>query len=213
MMGKKRQQSGKHIKPIASKRRIHFRPKRYYFMLVCEGEKTEPNFFTGLKKKLPDPQVELKVIHAGGTPINIVQHAIDQKNAPDNIYDHFWAIFDKDDNSIDRFNGAIRLADGNGIRCAYSVECFELWCVLYFQYIDAAISRNQYSEILTRHLGQPYNKTDTKIYDKLQRSGNEADAIARARRLYGNYVHRSPATENPSTTVFMLVEEINQYMQ
>ena len=28
-------------------------PKRKYFLIVCEGEKTEPNYFESLKQDLP----------------------------------------------------------------------------------------------------------------------------------------------------------------
>jgi hypothetical protein len=33
-----------------SKRSVETREKRVYFLIICEGEKTEPNYFEGLKK-------------------------------------------------------------------------------------------------------------------------------------------------------------------
>jgi hypothetical protein len=37
-------------------------------------------------------------------------------------------------------------------------------------------------------------------------------AIERAKRIYDRLDHRSPATEESSTTVFMLVEELLKYL-
>ena len=35
------------------KRKKDFRAKRKYYLIVCEGEKTEPNYFQGMKDDLP----------------------------------------------------------------------------------------------------------------------------------------------------------------
>ncbi|MDR0803309.1 hypothetical protein [Fluviicola sp.] len=36
-----------------SKRKINIRNKRKYYLIVCEGTKTEPNYFEALKDDLP----------------------------------------------------------------------------------------------------------------------------------------------------------------
>lgn len=35
------------------KRKQDIRAKRIYYLIVCEGEETEPNYFEGLKQDLP----------------------------------------------------------------------------------------------------------------------------------------------------------------
>lgn len=35
------------------KRKKDIRKKRKFYLIVCEGEKTEPNYFQGLKEDLP----------------------------------------------------------------------------------------------------------------------------------------------------------------
>jgi len=212
-MGKSHQQSKKHHKEISKSRRINIRKIRKYYLIVCEGEKSEPLYFEGLAKKLPRGQVTLDIIPTGKCTTAVIDCALDRQKATSREYDQVWTVFDRDDFPADSFNEAIRRGTEKRINCAYSNESFELWYVLHFHYSDSALHRSRYIEILGRVLGVKYDKTDKEIYDKLQRCGDEAEAIKRAKSLFAKYDHRSPASENPSTTVYKLVEELNKYKQ
>jgi hypothetical protein len=50
----------------SQKRRVNFRPKRKYFLIVCEGTKTEPLYFEGLKNDLPQGVLQLFEIDIKG---------------------------------------------------------------------------------------------------------------------------------------------------
>jgi hypothetical protein len=58
-------------------------------------------------------------------------------------------------------------------------------------------------------LGHRYQKNDRNIYQQLLPC--QARAIHNARRLLAQYDPPNPAQDNPSTTVFLLVEELNRY--
>ena len=51
------------------KRKVDTRTKLVYFLIVCEGEKTEPNYFKELEKELPRGTVELKIEGTGRNTI------------------------------------------------------------------------------------------------------------------------------------------------
>ena len=52
------------------KRKTQFKSKRKFYLIVCEGEKTEPNYFNSLKYSLPKGVLELVNIDVNGTGKN-----------------------------------------------------------------------------------------------------------------------------------------------
>jgi len=125
-------------------------------------------------------------------------------------YDQVWCVFDRDDVPAEQFNAAMQLAEHLGILVAYSNEAFELWYVLHFQYLDTAISRDDYKTQLTSHLGVAYCKNDPDMYSTLL--SKQGDAIRNARRLYEQYSPHRPEQDNPSTTVHLLVDALNRFV-
>ncbi len=178
-------------------------PVRQRFLIVCEGEKTEPLYFRGFR----NPGLVVKVKGLGMNTLSLVQEAI-QLLAPD-VYDQTWCVFDKDDFSDQNFNEAISLAQRNGIKVAYSNQAFELWYVLHFDYMQNAITRSDYCEILDGKFPPKYEKNSSTIYHDLQ--DRQAQAIKHAQRLLAQYQPRRPAKDDPSTTVHLLVEQLIQY--
>jgi hypothetical protein len=179
------------------------------FLIVCEGEKTEPNYF----RKFPEnPEVYDRIdIHGTGyNTISLVNEAIrlkleaQKRREP---YIEVWCVFDKDDFPIDHFMHAIILAGKNQIKCAYSIEAFELWYMLHFNFYDSALSREQYKEKLTELLGKVYRKNDEGMYQVLKKRLNTA--IKNAKKLYGLQYERPLSEQNPVTTVFQLVERLS----
>ena len=90
-------------------------------------------------------------------------------------------------------------------------ECFELWYILHFEYLTSGISRKQYCERLNRLIGKKYEKRDQEMYDLLLDKQNTA--LRNAKKLLENYNPRTPANNNPSTTVHLLVQELNKYIK
>jgi hypothetical protein len=179
-------------------------------LIVCEGEKTEPNYF----RKFPEnPEVydHIDIFGTGYNTVSLVNEAIRLKLEAQKIkepYIEVWCVFDKDDFPIDCFINAIILAGKNQIKCAYSIEAFELWYLLHFNYYDTALSRSQYKEKLSALLGKTYLKNDKEMYQLLQKA--TSTALQNARRLYTLQHNRPFAKQNPVTTVFKLVERLSQ---
>ena len=178
------------------------------FLIVCEGEKTEPNYF----RKFPEnPEVYDRIdIHGTGyNTVSLVKEAIRLKNEAQirkEPYIEVWCVFDKDDFTIEQFQSAITLARKNQISCAYSIEAFELWYLLHYNYYDSALSRDQYKEKLTELLGKTYIKNEEGIYYLLQKRQNIA--IQNARKLFALQCTLPLPEQNPITTVFWLVERL-----
>ena len=178
------------------------------FLIVCEGEKTEPNYF----RKFPEnPEVydRIDIYGTGYNTISLVNEAIRLKleaHKRKEPYIEVWCVFDRDDFPIDQFKSAIILAGKNQIKCAYSIEAFEIWYMLHFNFYDTALSRNQYKEKLSELLGKTYLKNDEGMYQLLKKRKNIA--MLNARKLYFLQHNRTFAEQNPITTVFKLVERL-----
>ncbi len=179
---------------------------RDVFLIVCEGEKTEPNYF----RSFPATNTQVEVIGAGATPERVVEEAIKYKRSGQKYrkFDQVWCVFDKDSNPPQNFNAALELAKRNGINIAYSNEAFELWFVLHYDFLDTGISRYQYIDILKDKLGG-YQKNDPKIYEKLLE--RQQAAIKNASNLLARYNPLNPCRDNPSTTVHKLVLELKRF--
>lgn len=187
---------------------------RRWFLIVCEGEKTEPNYFRSFP--VDTNVIKLDIKGEGKNTKNLVEKAIELKNdSESDETDRFWCVFDRDKNpknpnDSQNFNSAITLARNNGIDVAYSNDAFELWYLLHFHFYNTAISRQDYQNMLTKLLGHKYEKNSDRIYEELK--DKQQDAIKHAKRLLQKYEPPNPETNNPSTTVHLLVEELNSFI-
>lgn len=195
------------------RRRVNTREIRQRFLIVCEGEKTEPNYFKSFRTYNRLSNVQIEIIGIGENTIKLVQKAEKLKEQGD--YDQVWCVFDKDDFPPEDFNNAISSAQSHGIRVAYSNEAFELWYLLHYDYINTAMSRYSYQNKLTQRLKEShpkksYQKNDTQMYEILR--DKQETAIRNAEKLLRNYGdNHNPANDNPCTTVHLLVQELNRF--
>lgn len=173
------------------------------FLIVSEGKKTEPNYFV----KFRTPSVLITVNGCGKNTISLIKEAVRLKKEDE--YDQTWCVFDRDSFPQDDFNEAINLAQKESIRIAYSNESFELWYILHFDYLTSSLTRDDYITILNSRLGFKYDKNSDKLYEILV--SNQGNAISNSKRLLNLYNPPNPVNDNPSTTVHLLVEELNRY--
>jgi hypothetical protein len=193
--------------------------ERKYFLIVCEGTRTEPIYFDFLKKFLPKHLLEtVQIIGQGDNTINVVRKAIDERNKRlnDEInpnFDEVWAVFDKDDFPVRRFNEAVKLAEQHGIKSGHTNQAFELWYVLHFQYLNTALNRGDYFKILSKIFNKKYQKNDEEIVALLFEKGNVKQAIEWAKDLSEIHENVTPADACPSTQLHILVEKILTYSE
>ncbi len=190
-----------------------------YTLIICEGEKTEPNYVMGLirvlKSKYPelrkDTRDRIKVIGTGRNTRGLLKYARKYALQPENRnYERVWLMYDKDDFPYDDFdNTHFSIENDEKFFAAWSNECIELWFILYFQDLKANLSRNKYKRILKKHFDYKKNLKD--IYDNLENLGDVDKAIERAKKLLSDYTDESPSKMAPATLVYKLIEELRSY--
>jgi hypothetical protein len=183
---------------------------KHRILIVCEGAKTEPNYFRAFPCR--GDLVKIEVHGEGKNTVSLVKEAkklVRNAKFAQEEFDEIWCVFDKD--SFPEFNTAIEMCrQTKNFYAAYSNEAFELWYMLHFDYHDSATSRHVYSRLLSKKLGERYRKNSDKMYSVLLPM--QETAVINARRLLESYSEHNPADDNPCTTVFMLVEKLNEYL-
>ena len=202
---------------VGSGREEGTRGKIVRFLIVCEGEKTEPNYF----KAFTERWSEVKEVNVKGCGCSTCQLINEAKKIQEKLeherqvsFDRVWLVFDKDE--FKDFNKAIEDAKKEGMNCAWSNQAFELWYVLHFQYLVTGVDRKQYIEMIEDKVRKAskskkfkYKKNDEGFYQILQKHGDEEQAIKRAQRLRGiRGEEKNYAAHNPRTEVDLLVDEL-----
>ena len=189
-----------------SSRKVNTREVRQRFLIVCEGEKTEPNYFRSFR--VPKNVIEIDIKGLGQNPSKLVNSAKKLNEKED--YDQVWCVFDRDAWTKEDFNNAIKNAEDWEFQVAYSNEAFKLWYVLHFEFLSSGIPRSDYIKKLKSLLGHKYQKNSDTIYEEL--FDKEPTAIKNAITLLKQYNPHNPVDDNPSTTVHLLVQELNKFI-
>ena len=203
---------------VNSERKQGTRAQIVRFLIVCEGEKTEPNYFRAF---IDNRRSEVKEVNVKGCGCSTCQLINEAKKIREKLeherpvsFDRVWLVFDKDE--FKDFNKAIEDAKKEGMNCAWSNQAFELWYVRHFQYLVTGVDRKQYIEMIEDKVRKAskskkfkYKKNDKDFYQILQEHGDEEQAIKRAQRLRGiRGEEKNYAAHNPRTEVDLLVDEL-----
>lgn len=193
-------------------RRQSTREVKQSFLIVCEGVRTEPDYFMAFR-------MTAATVKATGQAMNttsLVSKAISIRDADQKkkrTYDQCWVVFDKDDFPAKDFNEAVVLAERNGFKVAYSNQAFEYWFLLHFNLYKGTLHRSNYPDMLSKLTGIPYSKTEAFgaiMYNRLLHL--QPQAIKNAAAVLSEISHGNPALEESSTTVHLLVEELSRYI-
>lgn len=193
---------GRRTRPVGT------RDPRPRVLVVCEGQKTEPNYF----KAFPMTSATVHVVGLGANTLSVVDHAVRERDAAaanSNPFEHVWCVFDRDSFPKAKVNAAVDRCRREHIGAAWSNEAFELWYLLHFAYCDAAIPRDSYAERLGKCLGSPYKKNLPDIYQTLLPRLDAA--LQNAAKLAAFQSGTPPADANPMTTVHELVELLRKH--
>jgi hypothetical protein len=177
-------------------------------LIVCEGGKTEPEYFKMLCDQLHLTAREIHkvtIVGIGGAPLTVVNEAIKRRDMRLEQsrkklalkYDHVWAVFDR--NGHANVKEARNKAKDNHIGVAFSIPCFEFWFILHhvrtsrqFTNCDDAI------RFLEGYLGVSYRKGI--VPSDIDDEKKQALAISSAAWL------RDQGIEDPYTDVDKLIE-------
>lgn len=202
-------------------------PKANSFLIVTEGERTEPLYFKGIQKLIKDKiggmvevvQVPVIDVHgegcATGKLIEITERIVKEANI---IYQNVWVVFDKDD--FEDFDQAIKDGEDKGYKIAWSNQSFEYWLYLHFHYGDSALHRDVWNEKLDvifkqYHLGNgTYQKNYEDIYNMVNSIDGVNTAIKNAKRRMATFRNgiNKPSEYDPGTMVYKLVQELKVYL-
>lgn len=188
----------------ATRRAAHRAPAPT-LLVYCEGKVTEHRYIYELARYVRATTVAVADEH--GDPKFLVERAVSEKRRRRSSRepgDQIWCVFDVDEHA--RLADAIVQARDNGIGVALSNPSFELWALLHFEAQTAYIEREPLRRKLQTHI-VGYDKL-LPFADLLSR---QDDATARAQALTEMHVQNGSAdNENPSTTVWMLVDAITR---
>lgn len=172
------------------------RPRRNLLdriLIVCEGEKTEVNYFTAIRRELRVPGSDLAIFHSeyGTEPIQIVEFAKDKFNES-RAFERIYVVFDRDDHHT--YHQALARAEAlnnkmkndNGKRASFiaipSVPNFELWILLHFRNVFEFIGRADLQKELKKPDHYPtYAKNCKSVYSETK--SRLPEATKRAQKI------------------------------
>lgn len=192
------------------------------WLIVCEGTKTEPNYFKALFDYINSKygkKINCIVKGTGKNTKGVVKSvdeffrfSDDLVSSTDIPYGKVFTVFDKDDFSDNDFNSAIKMSERKGYISLWSNQCIELWFILHFEYFHSNCSRKVYFEKLSEILSSKYQKNDNH-FDLLGQLNNVKTAIKNSKKLFNNYKKdQTPSKMAPCTTIFKLFDEIEDYL-
>lgn len=200
------------------------KPKRSPYdrvLIVCEGKKTEPYYFTALVIDLGLNSANVKVDgESESSPRSVVEYAKDfykkdlKINGKDDGFDRVYCVFDQDSHSTYKEAiSSIETATPKGVFFAItSVPCFEFWLLLHFKQTTKAFIRsathspcdNVIHESKAYLPNYDYDKGDPNIYAQLKSEDKPLKAMISAKQI--NEQAKASGFDNPSTTVPELIE-------
>lgn len=192
-------------------------PKRR-FILFCEGENTEPQYFDAFRLICKNALVDVEIVPGVGVPMTIAEKAIERARSEGfgrfrrnkelfEKNDQIWAIFDRD--AHPNFNNAVNECEQNDIKVGRSNPCFELWLILHEQDYDAHQGRHQVQKLLGE-LRPEYNKKGAKAPDFQEMVTRVGEAEGRSKKQLEDREKDGNPYGNPSTTVGLLTRAIRE---
>jgi len=195
------------------RRKEKIRHIRKRVLILCEGSKTEPNYFTGLKndKSLQNLSgVEIIVAKTKKTTawelLEEARKLRDEAKKERIQFDDVWVVFDKD--NYPKHSETFSRAEAIKINIAFSSPCFEFWYFLHFKHSDSPVAN---ADDMLRKLKEfipDYEKGGTH-YEKLKPHTNIA--ISNSKKVITNWKKSGTGKiweSNAYTDVGILVEKL-----
>ena len=193
-------------------------PIRKSILIVCEGQ-TEKLYF----ESFPVLGLKVEAVDLGGqSKTKLVDSTQKIIESSEYEYDEVWCVFDMDfKNGADEyadFDKTNKKANTLGNEVAYSNDSFELWFYLHYNKIEAQQLRTFYYEQLSQKFGINYEREGKKyafcqkVYSILlnDEHASQERAIKNADELYESQKHLIYHKQNPVTTVYKLVQTLNE---
>jgi hypothetical protein len=169
-------------------------------LIVCEGEKTEPEYLKGLQKLHRLSNANITIVPGDGNdPVSIVRHALKAGG-----HANYQEALDLVANSS--------LGKKGKLAAITSVPCFEIWILLHFGYTAAPFAvaggRSACDNVIRairEHMPE-YRKALAGVFEQLQ--PHVETALTHGNRLAQH--NRDTGSENPGTKVHELVKYLRE---
>jgi RloB-like protein len=150
------------------------RPPYKRILIVCEGSKTEPNYFEEIriKYRLPTAHIKILASELGTEPQQIVDSALLEFEKTKE-FDRVYVVFDRDDHrtfyqAIERvssLDGKLNNDEKRPIefKVAISIPCFEVWLLKHYRVVHAFNDRFEIIRDLKNYING-YTKGRTDIF-------------------------------------------------
>ncbi|NTU74225.1 RloB domain-containing protein [Candidatus Roizmanbacteria bacterium] len=184
-------------------------------LIVCEGEKTEPNYFKEIRDtyKLSTANIDICGQECGSDPLSVVNYAI-LRFQKDTDYDRVYCVIDRDKHTT--FNDAMsklrdtKLREGVYFTAITSVPCFEFWLLLHFCYTTRSFCAQGHAsncDLVLKELNKKdripgYTKGAKNIFALT--NGKLSKAIDGAKKLQKH--NHDTDSKNPETNMHELIE-------
>jgi len=182
-------------------------------LIVCEGGKTEPNYFNELKDYYELDSANVRISgECGSDPMSVVKYGkklYEEERRKGDAYDRVYFVFDRDTHATySAALNAIAASSPKGVfHSITSIPCFEYWVLLRFDYTTAPFSATEAASPCDSVIGRlkeywpEYVKasknTFSRLLDKLGfAKANAERALSEANRN---------GTDSPSTYIHELV--------
>lgn len=184
-------------------------------LIVCEGSKTEPNYFREIRDtyRLSTANIDICGKECSSDPLSVVDYAI-KKFREDPDYEYVYCVIDRDKHTtfyaaMDKLRDT-RLGKNVTFKAITSVPCFEFWLLLHFcyttrQFCASGIASNcelVIAELKTMERIPGYNKGAQNIFALTK--AMLQDAIKHAKQLQQH--NDATGTNNPATNMHELIE-------
>ncbi len=200
------------LEQLQRRRGLRDLPKR--FLIVCEDDKSAPNYFEALKKHFSLSAASIQVAGSGGNsqPIQVVARAVELKERaadPDSgtePFDQVWCVIDGDYG--EKINNARAKAKANAVELAISTKCFEYWVLLHFEENDTSTLDCDALVHSLRKKHLPQYEKGTCDFREIVKRVRDASKRAEKRRKPGIARRDRPEDQNPCSEVYRLVNAI-----
>lgn len=197
-------------------RKTNRRPSYERLLVVCEGSKTEPQYFQEIKQQC---RLQSCILHSdsGTAPFSVVtcaERIFKEGKTPfgPKGFDAVYAVFDRDThpqyiqalNKAAQLNKQLKNDERQDVSfiAVPSNPCFELWLLLHFRDVQAYCSSQEMISQLRLFLGS-YDKAQHGLYALTRATWKTARTRANALNQKG-----SPHTQTLYTEAVTLVDKL-----
>ncbi len=186
-----------------------------FIRLVCEGEKTEPNYFNGLLRSVGIRQPEAAFKAKDNSPLGVAREAkavykdaLKSKIPKSKIW--VWAVFDRDGHP--GVPEAVSMLRDSPVGFAFSNICFEYWILLHYERSTRPFANcEEVIDFIRKNHDPDYGKAN----DHFERLNSQVPAaIAHGNWLldsHWQFDERQVWELNPYTNVQQVVQKIKEW--